>query len=410
MHPRVCQPIPTRPLCDSFRFLSVCTHVCHDAITMRAHVHMPSPCVLMCTCHHHACSCAHVITSHVQEVPATDAQTTLSHLLSFLHILVSPPIALATTPTRPSHPPPLQQQQGARETAAAAAAEEERRGHERADDDGTGGGGEGGEDRGSDCGVGRVTGSGRGAVVVMQGDAALRACHLAVGLPRGISAALPAPLHASPEPFPSEQLAVPPGEAMARCFAATPLSVLSVSAACSAGENSSEGSRPHDSQTHGSLLTTNTPTHELLRFSVPSFLLSVPDTPSPHLHYPWLRSLLATLQSRVASCPSARYGAPNEGVETEDGRRDSGGSGSSSTIGVPNGSAGVGAAACKKEGTEKLQEERETTSCCTGAIMCQVWKERQQQAHTEERHSSAWWCWEQLTVAVTPAETSAVVL
>ncbi|CAI7810452.1 unnamed protein product [Closterium sp. NIES-53] len=292
--PPVCQPIPTRPLCDSFHFLSVCAHVCHH----HAHVHMPS---------------------HVQVVPPTEARTILSHLLSFVHSLVSAPIALATTPTHPSHPPPLQQQQGARETAAAAAAEEGRGGHERveepgggerADDDGfvrvgkprrkarrwhhqqlqqqqererlhgdngccsgTGGGGKDGEGRAGDCGVGRATGSGRGAVVVMQGDAALRACHVALPTVNGwllgypvvyLLPALP-PLHSSPQPFPSDQPAVPPGEAMGRCLAATPLSVLSVSAACSAGEKGIEGSRPHDSQQHGSLLPTNTHTHELLR-------------------------------------------------------------------------------------------------------------------------------------------------
>ncbi|CAI5509855.1 unnamed protein product, partial [Closterium sp. Naga37s-1] len=399
----------------------------------------------------------------LQEVPPTDAQATLTHLLSFVLNLLSPPIALATTTTRPSHPPPMQQQQqeGAlgTEGAAAETTEGSRGGHERvgesggevrAEDDGfvrvskprrkarrwqqeqqqqqqevrerlhgdngcrsgTGGGGEDGEGRGSDCGVGRATGSGRGAVVVMQGDAALRACHVALPTVNGwllgypvvyLLPALP-PLHASPQPFPSEQPAVPPGEAMGRCLAATPLSVLSVSAACSAGEKGSEGSRPHDSQQHGSLRPTNTHTHELLRFSVPSFLLSAPDSPSPHLHYPWLHSLLTALQSRTASCPRARYGAPNEAVESEDGRRDSGGSGGSSTLGVLNVSVGGGAAACS------VQEERETTCCCTGAIMCQAWHERQQQALTGERHSIAWWCWEQLRVAVSPAETLAVVL
>ncbi|CAI5986187.1 unnamed protein product [Closterium sp. NIES-65] len=404
----------------------------------------------------------------LQEVPPADAQATLTHLLSFVLNLLAPPIALATTPTHPSHQPPLQQQQGAWETAAAAAAEEGRGGNERvgepgggerADDDGfvrvgkprrkarrwqqqqhqqqqqqqqqqqeqerlhgdngccsrTGGVGEDGECRGSNCGVGRATGGGRGAVVVMQGDAALRACHVALPTVNGwllgypVVYLLPA-LHSSPQPFPSEQPAVPPGEAMARCLAATPLSVLSVSAACSAGEKGIEGSRPHDSQQHGSLLPTNTHTHELLRFSVPSFLLSAPDSPPPHLHHPWLHSLLTALQSRVASCPSARDGAPNEVVESEDGRRDSGGSGGSegNTLGVPNGS--VGGAAAAAAASCSVQEERMTTSCCTGAIVCQAWHEKQQEARAGKRHSSAWWCWEQLRVAVNPAETSAVVL
>ncbi|GJP52789.1 hypothetical protein CLOM_g11879 [Closterium sp. NIES-68] len=416
----------------------------------------------------------------LQIVSPAVAQSTLSHLLSFLSSLLSPP---------PSHSPQQrQQQQGT--LAAAAVVEAGSSGSERivegesAGDDGfvrvrkprrkatrwqqqqqqdrrhedngcrsrITGESEDGGGRNSECSGGRELGSGNGAVVVIQGDAALRACQVALPTVNGWLLGYPVvyllptvpPIPPSPCPPFSGVSVAAPGASMARCLAATPLSVLSVSAACvpgRAGESGGGGSQHHESVPH-----------ELLRFSVPCSLLSAPESPSlsplsslspspppslsSHPHYPWLQSLLSALQSRVASCTCVLRGEPSKAGAAVNG---SGTSGTSGTSGVSGDRApmvpceSVGGAACTvyevhaASGMDSWHEGKvlpagttccegksygRDSCCCTGAggmTCCHLWH-RELQACNAASRSSTGWCWEQLRVAVTPAETSAVVL